>query len=197
MSPLEILAKAATAAKAQPSVRMAIDQGTASGSAKTDASVSKSNGASGTVSANGETVQFYATKANVWVKAAKEFWTKNASPAAAEMIGNKWVKAPVSNKQFAAFAAFGDYTVLFDEVMEPTGAVSKGELTEVNGQKAIILVSDSGQLWIATTGDPLPLQMKGKPTEAGSGTVTFSQWGSAKVGSAPPDSDSIDLDKLK
>lgn len=77
----------------------------------------------------------------------------------------------------------------------PAGTVTKGELATANGQKAIIMVSDKGQLRIATTGDPLPIQLQA--TGSDSAAVTFSQWGSTSAGTAPAAGDTIDFSKLQ
>lgn len=191
----EILTKATDAAKAQASVQIMANGGSGTSAGKFDVQMSKSAGASGTISSGSQTVQFFATEANTWLKADKTFWTEQANAAAAELVGDKWVKVPNSNPAFATFANFGNYTNGVSDMLKPGTAVTKGELTTLNGQKAVILVSSKGQLWIATTGDPLPIQLQSKGAEGG--TVTFSQWGSANVGSAPSATDTIDFEKLQ
>lgn len=195
LSAQDILAKATDAATAQSSVQVVANGGSGKDAITFDISMSKTSGASGSMTNGGQTVQFFATEANTWLKASRSFWTDQASPAAAELVGDKWVKVPNSNADFATFAGFGNYSTGIAEMLKPGGAVTKGELTTLNGQKAIILVSSKGQLWIATTGDPLPIQLQS--TGSDSGTVTFSKWGSATVGSAPAAADTIDINKLQ
>lgn len=194
MTAQEIVDKTEVAAIAQGSVQIVADQGTGDEGYKISVNMSKTNGASGTISQGKDQVEFYATEANVWIKASKEFWTKNSGAAAAEAIGTKWVKAPTSDPNFAQFSSFGNYTKGLNELIKPEGTATKGQQTEIDGQKAIILVSPKGEMAVATTGDPLPIQIK--QTGSGTGVVKFSSWGSASVGSAPPDSDTIDVSKL-
>ena len=191
----QILVKATDAAKAQSSVQIMANGGSGTSAGKFDVNMSKTAGASGSVTSDGQTVQFFATEANTWLKADKAYWTKQVNPAAAELVGDKWVKVPNSNPAFAGLANFANYSNAVTEMLKPGSAVTKGELTTVNGQKAIILVSSKGQLWVATTGDPLPLQLQS--TGAEGGTVMFFHWGSANVGSAPSAADTIDFQKLQ
>jgi len=193
----EILSKAVAAANGQSSVNVAIN-GTQGGKTfKLNVNMSKAGGASGTISAGDATQQFFATESNVWVKADKQYWETAANPAAAELVGNRWVKIPATNPDASGFA-FGDYAKSIEGMLKPEGTLTKGELSTLNGQPTIILVSSEGQLWIATTGQPLPQQMKSKTgTDGSDGTLVFSQWGSAQVGSAPAGSDVIDISKLQ
>lgn len=191
----EILTKATDAAKAQSSVQIVTAQGTATNQTTISVNINKTAGGSGSMTSEGQTVQFYATEANTWIKATKEFWTKNANAAAAELIGTKWVKVPNTNPAFATFSGFGNYSAAMGELLSPEGTITKGELTTVNGQPAIALVGAKGRLLVATTGQPLPLQIQSNATDGG--TVTFSQWGSANVGSAPAADDTIDFEKLQ
>lgn len=191
----EILTKATDAAKAQSSVQIIADGGSGSDAVKFDIQMSKAAGSSGSMTKSSQTIQFFATEANTWLKADKAFWTEQANTAAAELVGDKWVKVPNANPAFATFAGFGNYSNGVTEMLKPGSAVTKGELTTINGQKAVILVSSKGQLWIATTGDPLPIQLQS--TGSDGGTVTFSQWGSTNVGSAPAAADTIDFSKLE
>lgn len=191
----EIVTKAETAAIAQSSVHILAEAGAGTDAYKIDVNMTKANGASGTITQGSDQIEFYSTEANVWIKATKEFWTKNSGAAAAEVIGTKWVKAPTSDQNFSQFASFGNYTKGLTELIKPEGSVSKGQQTEVNGQKVIVLVSQQGEMSVATTGEPLPVQIK--QTSPGTGVVTFSQWGTASAGSVPPESDTLDYSKLK
>lgn len=191
---VEILAKATEAAESASSVHLATEQTSEGQTIKFDLSISKTAGASGSVTNGTETIQVFVTESNVWVKADRAYWVKVKGEAAAELIGGRWLKAPANNPEFAEFGSFANYTETIKSIMDPSGLVTKGELSSANGQAAIIVVSERGQMWVATTGQPWPIQIKGKAAD--SGTATFSQWGTAQVGSAPSVDDTIDIEKL-
>lgn len=59
------------------------------------------------------------------------------------------------------------------------------------------MVADKGKgtLWIATTGQPLPLQLITQGDQAG--VISFTEWGTASAASPPPVADTIDIAQLK
>ena len=63
----------------------------------------------------------------------------------------------------------------------------------MNGIKAIALVSTSGKLWVATTGDPLPVQID---TGTAGEALVFSDWGAKVDVPVPADKDTLDLAKI-
>lgn len=109
----------------------------------------------------------------------------------AKTIGNRWVAGAGSDKSFADLFTIGDV----DELLKPTGALSKGTQKQIHGVPAIGLkdAGDPGSvLYIATTGEPYPLQMTGKGS-----TMEFSAFGEKFAGIAKPSADQIiDLGKL-
>jgi hypothetical protein len=75
-----------------------------------------------------------------------------------------------------------------------TGEASKSaSAITVDGQKATELKSSKGgSLFVATSGTPYPVEFAGGGTT--SGTVTLSEWGTAKAPGAPKSS--IDINAL-
>ena len=76
--------------------------------------------------------------------------------------------------------------------------MSKKSVTKVDGNKVIPLVdSKGGTLYVAATGPAYILKIvnSGGSASGGKGSVTFDQYGSAKVPSVP--SGAVDLSKLQ
>jgi len=100
-----------------------------------------------------------------YFKANEAFWAQNAGGAQrakvmVTLVGDRWVKAPASDKNFAGM--FDLFKV--SDILEPDGKVTKGATKEVGGVPAIALTShgkSGGSLYIATTGQPLPLEIDG------------------------------------
>jgi len=191
----QILAATTAAAKAQTAVHVS-GKGTSGGQTMgIDLQLSKGKGGFGSITLAGDTLKIVSDGTTVYFKGDKTFWTNQASAAAAALIGDRWLKAPVTNASFASLAQFADFDTAVGQFIKPDGAITKGEQKSVNGTPAVALVSTSGSLWVATTGDPLPLQISnGKPGEE----LTFADWGKAVdvTSQIPAEKDTIDLSKL-
>jgi hypothetical protein len=95
---------------------------------------------------------------------------------------NKWIGAQASATSLSALLSFSD---LVKSIVTPHGTVVAGRTTTVNGVSVYTLVDktkDGGTLYIATTGEPLPVQVvNAKPHEK----LSFSEW-SAPISVTPP-----------
>ncbi len=191
----EILAATTAAAKAQTSVHVSGTGTGGSGSVGLDLHLVKGKGGYGSITLAADTLQIVSDGTTVYFKGDKAFWTNQASAQAATLIGDRWLKAPVTNESFKSLAEFADFENTVTGILKPDGSVTKGSTKDVGGTPAIELKSGSGSLWVATTGEPLPLQIS-------SGTagdkVTFADWGKAVdvTGQVPAEKDTIDLSKL-
>ncbi|GLY04341.1 MULTISPECIES: hypothetical protein [Actinoplanes] len=105
----------------------------------------------------------------------------------AQSINGRWISAGgAGGEAFAQIFTIG--TV--DEFLAPDGTLTKGEQKEIDGKPAIGLkdAGDTGTvLWIATTGEPLPLQITGKDGDA----VVFSDFGATFSDIVAPPADQI------
>jgi hypothetical protein len=154
--------------------------------------------AQGTISVAGEPIEMRRIGQTVYVKGSREFWTGRVPAPAVELLTGKWLKSPVTGERLAELASLTDLSEAADGILEPDGKVTKGERKTVAGTSAIALVSsgaDGGKLYVATTGQPYPLQIE--PTDPKeSGQVTFSDFGKRITVSPPPADLVIDVSKL-
>jgi hypothetical protein len=96
---------------------------------------------------------------------------------------NKWIGAQASATSLSALLSFSD---LVKSIVTPNGTVVAGRTTTVNGVSVYTLVDktkNGGTLYIATTGEPLPVQVvNAKPHEQ----LSFSEWSAPISVTAPP-----------
>jgi hypothetical protein len=76
---------------------------------------------------------------------------------------------------------------VLDGLLNPSGEITKGTVGEADGQPAVPLESSDGTLWVATTGEPLPLLIE---QNDGAGRASFGEW-SAPVEIPVPPADQV------
>lgn len=193
----QILGRAKSALKSAGAVRI---KGTAgSGADRFDIDMRyTATSAHGTVAAAGQPIEMRRIGNTVYVKGSRQFWTDRVPPAAVELLTGKWLKSPLTDQRFAGLAELTDLSKAADGILEPDGAITKGEKKAVAGTPAIALVStgkEGGKLYIATTGTPYPLLIV--PTKpADSGQIAFLEYGKPVSVSPPPAELVIDVSKL-
>ncbi len=89
----------------------------------------------------------------------------------ADVLAKSWIKPAPGDTTFSDMTdGFG-----LDELLDQSGELTKGDVTQIDGKPAIVLndVKDTGSVYVATTGEPLPL----KATDGNGGVMTFSEFG--------------------
>jgi hypothetical protein len=189
----EILADAKQAAREAGSARVSgtiTDQGSTIG---IDLRIGKSAGA-GTMTLRGSKIDLVRAGNTVYIRAPASFYTTlGAGQGVGQLLDGKWLKASATSKEFSDLAQLTAIDAFTNQALKPDGTVTKGAETTVQGQKVIELKSSKGgSLYVAATGKPYPVELKG--TGASKGTITFSDWGSSVKAQAP--AKSIDLSQL-
>jgi hypothetical protein len=191
-SAADILKASQTAALAQKSVHMV---GTVTQGADTltmDLRLEKDGAATGTLDLAGAMLQIVSTGTAVYVKGDKAYWTSEAGAGAAELIGDSWVSATKSS-DMAQFKDLIDYATALGGVLDPTGTVTKGRTSTIDGVDVVgVKDGKAGTLWVATSGEPLPVLIDGGTQ----GRVTFTEWGQKVVVTVPDPADVLDSSKL-
>jgi hypothetical protein len=152
----------------------------------------------GSITSEGAKVEMLSVGGQNYIRPDAAFWTMTAGAEGGEtmakLMGDKWAQLSADDDEFNDLFTITDP----DELLKPEGTVTKGETKDVAGTKAIGLVdggTDGGALYVATVGEPYPLQMVGPKNE---GQISFSDFGATFSEIAtPPESEVIDLDKLK
>jgi hypothetical protein len=192
-TPTEILTDGKKAALDAGSVHVSgsiTDQGTTIG---VDLRIGKDAGA-GTMTLRGSKIDLVRVGDTVYIRAPASFYTSlGAGQGVGQLLDGKWLKASATSKEFADLAQLTAIGAFTKQALKPDGTVTKGSETTVDGQKVIELKSSKGgSLYVATTGKPYPVELKGSGTSKG--TITFSDWGASVKAQAP--AKSIDLSQL-
>ena len=152
-------------------------------------------GARGELSQNGASFKLILLGDTAYISGSPAFYRSLGGTAAAQIFNGKWLKASAKTGDFASFGQLADMRKLIDSTLAGHGAVTKGSITVVNGQKVIAVNDGSkqGTLYVATTGKPYPIQLSKGGSE--SGKITFDRWNQPVAIAAP--AGAVDLAELK
>lgn len=145
----------------------------------------------GSVSFGGATVELLAVAGQKYIKPDEALWRQTNGrdgEQIAEVLGDRWVLVQNSWDDIAEFFEIVDP----GKLLEADGTLRKGETKEVQGTQAIGLTVGGDTLWVATTGEPYPLQLEGQSR------LTYSDFGVTIEGiQAPAEEDVVDMRKLR
>jgi hypothetical protein len=196
LSAEEILAKATQALAAVPGAHAKGEMNDKDQKARVDVTIAGGQG-KGTIftSETGEISVVHLAKVDYLKfddKLLKDILSPYSKKAFAAASG-KYLKFPGGDPAFKDLVSFVDPK----EMLKPSGKVSKGDRTVINGVPAIMLIDDGpdgGVLYIATTGTPYPIRM-GAPPSAGVGGIDFDYPTDVKI-VAPAASEVVTLESL-
>ena len=121
-------------------------------------------------------VELLAVGGKQYIRPNEAFWTVSGAGkqahTVAQVVGTRWVKVTPGDKDLSDLFSLGEP----DTLLDPDGTLTKGTEKVIAGVPAIGLVDagkPGGILWIATTGEPLPLKLDGKDGS----NATFSEFG--------------------
>jgi hypothetical protein len=104
--------------------------------------------------------------------------------ASAKGAAGKWIGGQATTSPLSAFVSFTD---LVSSILRPNGRIVAGRPKTINGVKTFALVTKSkkggGTLYIATIGEPLPVQAVNPKTRE---TLTFTDWSATLSVAQPP-----------
>jgi hypothetical protein len=121
---------------------------------------------------------------------------KTGAVAAAKLPAGTWIKVPAASSSLAGLGELTNISAELPRILAPAPVV-KGTATTINGQRAITLKETTklynGTLYIATTGEPYPIQLvkHGRQT----GKMTFTGWNDPIKLSAP--ANTVDISRLE
>lgn len=194
----QILADAQAAAQAASSVHESIAgiPGEFSGA---DLTLVAGKGGTGTMTIRQTPVKLVVIGDSFYMEAGAPFWrTVSSSPAAAQLLADRWIKVPTTGAQAASFAPVASFTNMHEflgSALQPAaGSLTKAGTTTMAGSPAAILKSSDGSLFVHLQGTPYPLAIHQDPAK-GHGVLTFSNW-DAPVALAAP-AGAIDFSSIK
>lgn len=194
-SPTEILAASKAAADSAGSVHVAGTL-TSNGTRITlNLSLVSGRGGRGQISQNNLSFKLIVIGDTIYIKASPAFYSHFGGTAAAQLFQGKWLKAPVSQGELGSLAALTNFGQLIDQSLASQGTLAKGATTTAAGEPAIELrdTSRNGSLFVASTGEPYPIEIVKRGSETGH--IAFTDWHQPVSLSAP--SGAIDLSQLQ
>jgi hypothetical protein len=191
----DILKQSQQAADAATSVHVSGKLSSSGTPIKLDLNLVAGKGARGEISQNGISFKLILVGNTAYISGSPSFYRSLGGSAAAQLFDGKWLKASATSGDFASFGQLGDMRKLIDSTLSGHTSVKKGATSSVGAQQAIAITDTAkgGTLYVATTGQPYPLQISKTGSE--SGTITFDNWNKAISIAAP--ANAVDLSELK
>jgi hypothetical protein len=183
-SATEIVTAATQAIEGVTSVHVAGSTSQGNSPVKLDLTLVAGKGGQGNVSVGNASFQIVTIGSTVYLKAGPSFWSQFGNKAAATLLQNRWLKAPISGN-YAQLAQLTDLKTLFGQILSTHGSLTKGSTSTVNGQQVVAVTdkAQGGTLYVATTGKPYPIEIQKAGTTGG--TVTFDKINSGFTLTAP------------
>jgi hypothetical protein len=195
-SPADILAATKVAADAAKTVHVSGSIVSNGSPITLDMNLLAGKGGRGQLSESGLAFELIQVGKTVYIKGSPAFYKKIGGTAAAQLLQGKWLKAPASNSDFASLSQLTDLRQLVDQTLETHGSsLTKGGSSTIAGQKVVGITDKTkgGTLYIATTGQPYPVQIV--KTGSSGGKITFDRWNSSVTLAAP--ANAIDVAQLQ
>jgi hypothetical protein len=128
----------------------------------------------------------------VYLRGSDAFWRKFAGATLALLLHGKWVVSSASQGQLAALAPLTDEGQLFKSALGSHGTLKNQGETTYQGMKAVAIkdTTQGGTLYVAATGPPYPIALKGGKDQ---GSISFDSWNEVVSFTAPKGA--LDLSK--
>ncbi len=128
------------------------------------------SGGTGTVAFMGSEFEVLSVAGTEYMRASAEVWENMTTDAAeVDALADRWAKGSAGSRAGIDMSRFLDLELIVEGLLVPDDEFAKGEETEVNGQAVIGLETPDGvTIYIATTGEPLPVQRASPDGESGS-----------------------------
>jgi len=137
----------------------------------------------GSMTVTGMSFELLVVGGDSYFKGGEDLWAQFAEAEQLELllplVEGKWVLIPGG----------GGIDLEPTDVLDPSGTVTKGEVTTLAGKPVIILEDEDGaKLYVSLEGEPYPLQIVHSE-----GTITFTEFGKDFGIEAPADDEVFDL----
>ena len=158
-----------------------------------DLTLVKGKGGKGSLSERGAGFQVIRLGDVIYVKGSAAFLKRFAGAAAASLLHDRWLKAPATSGRLAALSPLTDAEQLFKAALGQHGKLANRGATDFEGRQVVQIedTTQGGKLYVAATGDPLPVALRGSAQQ---GSVDFSDWNADATVEAPKGA--IDLNAL-
>jgi hypothetical protein len=142
--------------------------------------------ASGSLTMDGQTIEFLVIEGDAYLQAPAEFWVASGSPESlAKMIADKWLLMPAEQAGDLGPLSLDGLT---DELVDPESGVSEDVKTgRVDGEDVLIATTEDGStMSVLADGSDYPVLVE-KIGQEDPGSVAFSGFGKHQEITAPAD----------
>ncbi len=190
-SPEQIVAAAKSAADGASTVHVAGSISSEGKPLALDMELAAGHGGRGHITIDGLRIDVVNAAGSIYVNGSEAFYRRIAGAEAAKLLKGKWLKAPPSAGNFASLASLTSLTDLLDSTLAHHGTLARGAKTTAAGRGVIGVkdVTEGGTLYVATQGQPFPVEIT-KPGSEG-GRIVFDRWDKPLTISAPADAINI------
>ena len=160
-----------------------------------DLSTVRGKGAKGSMSTNGLKFDLVRIGDTLYIRGSDAFYKRFAGAAVAQLLHDKWLKAPATRGRLRSLAPLTSLRGLFSVVSSHHGKLANDGTTKYQGDSVVVLrdTSDNSKLYVAATGKPYPVAIVGGK-KGQSGTITFDDWNKPVSLTAP--SGAIDISQF-
>ncbi len=192
-SPDAILQAATSAIEKASSLRVSGSVTSSSSPISLDLDLVSGKGGKGTMAESGLSFQIIVVNGTVYLNGSQSFWQHFGGSAMAQFLNGKWLKGPATGN-FASLAQLANLHQLLGQLIANHGKLTKGGKTTVNGQSVVALndTTNGGTLYVATTGQPYPIQIV-KGGSSG-GKISFDRFNQSF--SLVPPAGAVDISQL-
>ena len=190
-----VLADAKAAATSASSAHVSGNLESAGTAITLDLSTARGKGAKGSMSTNGRKFDLVRIGDTAYIHGSDAFWQHYAGSGIAQLLHDRWVKAPILQPRFRSLAPLTSIGLLLGQVSAHHGKLVNDGKTAYKGTQVVAIrdTSDDSKLYVAATGKPYPVAIVGGKKNQ-SGTITFDNWNEDVSLSAP--SNAIDISQL-
>jgi hypothetical protein len=160
-----------------------------------DLSTARGRGAKGSMSTNGLKFDLVRIGDTLYIRGSDAFYQHFAGAAVAQLLHNRWIKAPATSGRLKSLTPLTNLGALFAGVSSHHGKLVNDGNTTYKGQAVVAIqdTSDNSKLYVAGTGKPYPVAIVGGK-QSQSGAITFGDWNTPVSLSVP--SGAIDISSL-
>jgi hypothetical protein len=161
---------------------------------------SGTTGGKGKLTVNHNTAELLRVGKDAYIKGDADFWTATTgSASAAELLKGKYLKGSTSDSRLKGILFFTDADFFAKTLFKTEGGLTKSERRTIGGVDTIGVKTsgkEAATLFVATTGEPRPLQLVSTGVAAGGGNLDFLDYDKPFDLKAPPADLVIDASKL-
>ncbi len=191
----QILAASKAAAADASSVHVAGSLTSGATPITLDLDLVSGHGGRGQISEGGLSFELIVLDDTVYIKGSPAFYSHFGGSAAAQLFQGKWLRSPATGGELASLASLTNFGRLLEQTLASSGVLAKGATSTIAGAPVIELrdTSKNGSLYVATTGQPYPVEIVKRGAETG--RISFTRWNEHVSLSAP--AGAIELGQLQ